>query len=192
VQVLEIAGVARALGGAFPAARLPCPVCAASVKGENVASHLAKVHPGAQPAGAPWAGKGALGVFPCTLELDDRGFALRHWLGLARRVVPVPCAIAVGALVGHRADPIMASYADEMNVGTEPVRAGRYLRLGGARSITIGCRRNTQFAAHWRADGWTRGAPTGSTDLVVGVDAMVAIEYALVSLGLLAPAPPPS
>ncbi len=41
--------LALALAGAFPHALLPCPLCAASVKGVNLASHLERPHAGAAP-----------------------------------------------------------------------------------------------------------------------------------------------
>jgi hypothetical protein len=54
--------VARQLASASPQAMLPCPVCAASLRAENLERHLAKVHPELQTqpttgaAGTSWAG----------------------------------------------------------------------------------------------------------------------------------------
>jgi len=47
---------AQGLAAAHPGARLPCPICAASLKSSNLASHLRKVHPGASVAPSPWRG----------------------------------------------------------------------------------------------------------------------------------------
>lgn len=49
------AETARSLAAAHPAAMLPCPACAVSVKAANLDAHLAKVHPGA-PALTAWRG----------------------------------------------------------------------------------------------------------------------------------------
>lgn len=47
---------ARALAVAHPAATLPCPICAVSVKAANLDVHLGRVHPGAVDARPPWRG----------------------------------------------------------------------------------------------------------------------------------------
>lgn len=181
--------IARRLAAASPTARLPCPVCAASLDAENLARHLAKVHAGATASAAVrWRGKGFLGLFPCSVGFDGDQLTLRHRLGLATRVVRLPCAIEVGALFGTRVDPITSSYADDANQPTRTVRLGRYVRLVGERSITIGCRHNTQFTSHWDRAGWRDGARRRSTDLVVDREAMVAIEYELARRGVLVPA----
>lgn len=39
--------IARSLAAANPQAMLPCPLCAAGLRGENIEKHLAKAHPGA-------------------------------------------------------------------------------------------------------------------------------------------------
>lgn len=46
---MNLADTARRIAKSHPDALLPCPLCASSVKGENLASHLAKVHAGAEP-----------------------------------------------------------------------------------------------------------------------------------------------
>jgi hypothetical protein len=185
--------IARQLAAAHPEARLPCPVCAGTVGARNLDGHLVKVHPGASAAAMapPWRGKGALGVAPCSLELvgaaGGDALVLRHWLGLARRAVTLPCALEAGALTAIRSDAIMASYADDMNVGGETVKVGRYLRLRGERSITIGCRGGARLASHWARTAWSDGKPARSCDLVVAREAMVAIELALAARGMLVP-----
>jgi hypothetical protein len=167
--------VARRLGAAHPEAPLPCPVCAASVKGANLDGHLRKVHAEMPP---PPATRG--------FTLDGDRAVLVRWLGLSRRIVALPCPVEIGARTGRRPDAVMASYADDMNVAAETVKVGRYLRLAGDRAITIGCAGNTGMTRHWR--GWRDGGPARRCDLVVGREAMVAIEYALAARGMLLPA----
>lgn len=41
---MNLVDTARRVAKAHPGALLPCPLCASSVKGENLASHVAKVH----------------------------------------------------------------------------------------------------------------------------------------------------
>jgi hypothetical protein len=166
---------------------LPCPVCAGSVKGENLEKHLAKVHPGAAPPASPWRGKGALGLFPCSLAIGD-ALVLRHTLGLAERVLSFPASVEAGSLWTSQGDATMSSYGDDINVAHTDVKAGRYIRVQCPRSrigITVGCRGGVPLAGHWT--GWTQGERRRSADLVIARDAMVAFEYALVERGLLKP-----
>lgn len=186
---MDPTALALQLAAAHPTARLPCPVCATGVNADNLERHLAKVHAGTIASTASsWRGKGFLGLFPCAVVVDGDTFALHHSLGLGRRVVRLPCAIEIGALFRTRPDPITASYADDTNQPGQTVRVGRYLKLVGERSITIGCRHNTQFATHWDRTGWQDGGRRRSCDLVIDRTAMVAIEYELARRGLLAPA----
>ncbi|MDX2092537.1 MAG: hypothetical protein SFX73_32030 [Kofleriaceae bacterium] len=176
--------IARALASAHPGARLPCPVCAASLNAENLERHLAKVHPGASSSSeTTWRGKGLLGLFPCTVAIDGGAVILRYMLGLRRRVVGLPCAIEVGAMFTTRPDAILQEHGP-----TVSERTGSYLRLVGDRAITIGCRVNTQFAEHWHGEAWTRGARRSGCDVMVGREAMVALEYELAKRGMLVPA----
>lgn len=176
--------IARELAAAHPRGKLPCPVCSTSVKAENLEKHLAKVHSNATVAiGTKWLGKGVLGIAPCSLVLDGDTLVLSHWLGLAKRVVRLPCAIEIGDTVGERPAAGMAGYQDDMNVPTETVRTGSYVRFG---EITIGCKQDTLFAEHWR--GWTRGKRRKRVDITIAREALVAIEYALAKRGVLVPA----
>lgn len=182
---------ARELATAHPQARLPCPACGTTVRADNLDRHLAKVHPGATAPGSPWRGRGLLGIAPCRIELDGDALVLHHWLGLGRRAVGLPCAIEVGTLVGTRVDPVTASYADDSNQPGQTVRVGRYLRLieqrggRGARAITIGCRQDTGFQAHW---GLRDGDRRRRWDLILPRTSLVAIEYELARRGVLVPA----
>jgi len=176
---------ARELAAAHPTAKLPCPVCAASVNAENLARHLDKVHPGARaPAATTWPGKGALGVFPVSLALAGNAFVLKHMLGLARRRVELPFSVQIGALVAMRPD-VVGAHQDEYNTPGTEVRTGRYLRLVGKRAITIGCARSTSFSAHWDNGSWRDGGKRRSCDIRVSIETMLAIEYALVQRGVL-------
>ncbi len=179
---------ARRLAADHPSAKLPCPICAASLNAENLDKHLAKVHPGAADVAPPWRGKGALGLFPCSLTIDGDSVVLRHTLGLFRRVVPLPCSVEGGSLWRSRPDAVMTSYADDMNVPHVDVRAGRYVKVQCPRSriaIAVGCRGGSALAAHWT--GWTQGGKRRGVDVVVSREAMVALEYELAGRGLLVP-----
>jgi len=180
--------IARRLVAAHPAAKLPCPICAASLKAENLDHHLAKVHPGASAPTGPWRGKGALGVFPCSLAIVGDAIVLRHTLGLFTRTVPLPTGIEAGSLWRSQPDAITAGYADDFNTSSVDVKAGRYVRLECPRSrvgITVGCRGGGALAGHW--EGWRQGARRKSVDLMIGREAMVGLEYALAGRGLLVP-----
>ena len=48
---------ARELAKAHPEGKFPCPVCANTLKAENLDKHLGKVHPGATDPASPWRGK---------------------------------------------------------------------------------------------------------------------------------------
>ncbi|MBA2542329.1 MAG: hypothetical protein H0V17_21990 [Deltaproteobacteria bacterium] len=188
-EPLDSLAIARRLAAAYPAATLPCPICAASLNAENLDKHLAKVHPGAAAPTGPWRGKGALGLFPCSVRFDGDVIVLRHTLGLFRRELPLSCSIESGSLWSSRPDAIGVQY--DINT-TVDVRAGRYLRFVDPRSrlaITIACRQSTQFTAHWARSGWTDGGKRRAKDLVVAREAMLAIEYELARRGLLVPAP---
>lgn len=181
---MDSIATARAMAASHPSAKLPCPVCAASLKAANMDSHLAKVHAGVTSYTATaWQGRGMLGLAPVSLSMSSEGVTLRHWLGLAKRVVRLPCAIEIGGTVTQRANVIM-----EHEPPTE-VRTGRYLRLvGDGGAITIGCKQQTQFASHWHRAGFTTGAKRGRADIRVPVEAMLAIEYGLAERGILVPA----
>lgn len=184
---MDTISIAGQLAERHPSARLPCPACGASVNADNLAKHLAKVHAGFVAPAPPWRGKGLFGVFPTSIELDGDAFVLRHHLGLARRRVSLPCTLEVGALVGTRPDALTASYADDYNMPGETVRVGRYLRLVGERSITIGCRQDTQFHVHWRRDQLADGGKRRRCDVMLPRPALAAIEYELARRGLLVP-----
>jgi hypothetical protein len=174
---------ARQLAAQRPDAKLPCPVCAASLNAENLDKHLAKVHADATEAtGLEWRGKGALGLFPCAVRFDGDSLVLRHTLGLFQRRVALPCAIETGARFRTRPE----AYATEYNHASVEEKAGRYLRLVGAKAITIGCRHSTLFKAHWSQQSWREGGRRQSVDLVIDRAGMVAIEYELARRGLLA------
>ena len=62
---MDSIAVARQLATSNPTAKLPCPVCAASLKAENMEGHLAKVHPRVTTyTETAWKGKGLLGIAP--------------------------------------------------------------------------------------------------------------------------------
>ena len=185
---MDAIAFARELAADHPAAKLPCPVCAASVNAENLGRHLDKVHASARAGTtSTWTGKGALGIFPVSLALVDGALVLTHMLGLARRRVTLPCALEIGALVAMRPD-VVAAQSDEFNTPGTEVRTGRYLRLVGDKTITVGCARSTSFSSHWDRATWRDGGKRRGCDIRLPVEAMLAVEYALVQRGVLRPA----
>ena len=174
--------VVRELAAAHPESKLPCPVCANTVKASNLGSHVEKVHADA-PTPPPWRGR-RWGIFPARLEHADRSIVL-HTL-LRRRTVTLPCAVHVGSLIGQQAEAGMASYGDDMNIPMTEVTVGWYLRLGNA--ITIGCKRAANLKAHWV--GWEPGPTRKLADLVVDRRVLVEIEYLLAGAGILRPGVP--
>jgi hypothetical protein len=180
--------IARSLAAAHPNAKLACPVCAVSLKAENLDRHLAKVHASATASSAPWPGKGFLGLFPCSLAIERESLILHHRLGLARRIVALPCHIEAGSRVRKQGDAIMSSYS-ELNNSYSEARDGRYLRLTNGRSITVGCKHDTMFTKHWDRADWTQGRTTRRVDIVVDRAALVGLEYALAERGMLRLAP---
>lgn len=156
------------------------------MKGENLDRHLTKVHAGAADVASPWRGKGALGLFPCSVAIADNEVVLRHTFGLFRRIVPLPSGIEAGSLWKTRPDAITASYADDGSTPSVDFKAGRYVRIECPRSkvgITVGCRGGPPLA--W--DGCREGPRRKSVDLRIAVEAMVALEYALAQRGVLTP-----
>ena len=113
--------VARELAAAHPDSKLPCPVCANTVKAPNLSSHVEKVHAGA--TAPPWRGR-RWGMFPARLSHADRSIVLSTLL--RRRAVTLPCAVHVGSLVGKQIEAGMSSYADDMNVPMTEVVVGWY------------------------------------------------------------------
>ena len=95
------AAFARRLANQHPVAKLPCPACAAEVKGENLDKHLRKVHalePGESSGPVMWAGErigtrrplrspahGSVGMFSWTRP-SSRSFSTP-----SRTVVPCWC-----------------------------------------------------------------------------------------------------
>lgn len=79
--------VARDLATRHPTARLPCPVCAAPLRADNLDKHLQKIHPSAPPSTTRWRG-------------TDRR-AIRPLL-----VFSILCALGVGVLQGALAIPL--------------------------------------------------------------------------------------
>lgn len=165
------------IAAANPQARLPCPVCATTVKAENLAGHVAKVHadvPVPDGKGKRW------GFLPARLSIEDGAVVMRTLLS-TRRVPLAGSTVEVGGLVTSRPDPTMSSYADEMNVPHDTVRTGWYLRLGDR--LTIGCRTAANVKEHW--SGWTQGPRRRSCDVVAPRRIVVEIEYALAAAGVL-------
>jgi hypothetical protein len=184
---VDVVGFARELARAHPRARLPCPVCVVTVKAENFDKHLEKVHPSVEHAAATsWRGTALFGLLPCTLTLDGTTLVLRR---LGKRRVALDAAIEIGSLTGSRLEAGTSSYADDMNVPSETVRTGSYMRLSSGRtSITLGSPHGTQFADHWMRGMWKLGPKRGSCDIRVPRETLAAVEYVLARAGTIVPA----
>lgn len=90
----DLLSSARRLAEAQPAAQLPCPLCASSVKGANLAGHLAKVHAGVTSSSGALSWRGA----------DKHGFTSAF---MAALVVSLPTA-AIAFPLHHDAALITA------------------------------------------------------------------------------------
>ncbi len=68
---MTIVDTARRIAKAHPEALLPCPLCASSVKGANLASHIAKVHADVTPPPAAIP-RATIGTVPAWRGSDAR------------------------------------------------------------------------------------------------------------------------
>jgi hypothetical protein len=175
---------AASLAAQHPSALLPCPICAASLKGENLERHLHKTHAeGTAPVGN--------GVSPATdqifhsrLRLEPGTLVLRRRFMLGRRRISLPASVEIGGLTKSVPSAGMTSYADDFNVPHDDVAAGTYLRLSAAGSaVIIGCSQNTAVRKHW--SGWKPGPRRRSTHLRLDPPSFVALQYALAESGTL-------
>lgn len=101
--------VAEARANVWPDERLPCPACAASLKGDNLARHLTEKHPGlvaADPNG------------PSRFGGVDRRIRRWYWIG------GVALLAAFGAMVVRHTGPTGVLSADQ-----QQLPAGEQLRL---------------------------------------------------------------
>jgi hypothetical protein len=157
---------------------LPCPVCTASVKEQNLPAHLTSKHSGAGPPAMPWRDRRRLSL--ARLEVDGDELRLRTRLGFSRRA-KLTAPVVVAGLTRNRALSPTASYADEragVVPGTE--RAGLSIAVGG---IVAGCARSTDLRKHWA--GFTDGKKRSRVHIALDPPAFVALQYALAEHGLL-------
>jgi len=181
---MDTISIARQLADLHPSARLPCPACGVSVNADNLAKHLAKVHADFSAVASPWRGRAFLGLLPASITFDGDALVLRR---LFQRRVSLPCKLEAGTLIGSRLEAGAASYADDYNMPAETIRIGDYLRLVGDRSITIGCRNDTQFHDHWRREQLVDGGRRRTCHIMLSRPALAAIEYELARRGVLVP-----
>lgn len=128
------------------------------------------------------------------LEWTPDGLRLRYGFGLVNRTLEAVERIEVGSLRDSRSSAILSSYSTRLpdNVGHQRVSAGWYIRLiGRGGAITVGCPKGTGFRQRWDAHGWSAASTRRVWDITLDRAAMVALEYRLVELGLLKPAPAP-
>jgi hypothetical protein len=176
---------ARRIAKSRPDALLPCPLCASSVKGANLAGHIARTHAdqSVPPAAIPsarivtvpaWRGRRGFLKLPARLALADNALVLRGIF--ARRSVDLPCEIETGTITDSRPDMIHGEY----NTPSVAFDAGTYLRFVGPREIVVACRAKASRL------GAARGPKRTTWDIVLVREAFVALQYALVEHGLLA------
>jgi hypothetical protein len=77
---------ARRIAKSHPGASLPCPLCASSVKGENLASHITKVHANATP--------------PPAAEPRTKIGTVPAWRGTDARILVTALLAMIPALIG--------------------------------------------------------------------------------------------
>ncbi|HVK28319.1 MAG TPA: hypothetical protein VM575_08255 [Nocardioides sp.] len=168
---------ARRLAAARPDAPVPCPACAAGVKGANLERHLGKVHPGVADPGAgttAWAGPERVGsrrllavavvvvavvavVWVTAGEPDDR--LILGAIGLLAVAMIVWGAVGWGAPLfpGRlRVDGRGALLRHSFGLGRR--------RLGVIDRVVLGGAREARPAG---VEGWDDGYE--STDVAVGV-----------------------
>ncbi len=162
------------LAAAHAEAMLPCPVCAAGVKGSNLGRHLESKHPGANPPQPPFRDRRRVSV--AILNLDQDALHLRTRYGLRRRTATLTDRIETGGLTRH--DP--RAYQVNSPPASSTEKAGVYLRVG---AITMGCATSTGLRKHWTGAG--QGKKRGRWHITVDPAAFVAIQYALAECGAL-------
>jgi hypothetical protein len=150
------------------------------VRGENLARHLERTHPGGGGE-APW---------PSRLRVEPGRITVRGRLGLTRRRVTLPAAAEIGGMSKGRPSAGMTSYADEFNVPHDRVPDGVYLRLTNGGSVTIACRTGTGVRRHWT--GWTPGRRRQHAQIRLDAPAFVRLQYALAEQGVLTPRDAPA
>ncbi|MFN0250986.1 MAG: hypothetical protein ACKV2T_29195 [Kofleriaceae bacterium] len=103
---MNLVDTARRIAKSHPDAILPCPLCASSVKGDNLASHLTKVHPdtpiprAAIPSDTivtvpAWRGSDARAVVTLLIGLVPFGAAAVATIALAQpRVLQIASLVA--------------------------------------------------------------------------------------------------
>lgn len=184
---MTLLDTARRIAASHPDAMLPCPLCASSVKGENLRSHLAKTHPDAAvpPAAIPsamivtvpaWRGKRGFLRLPARLALAENALVLRGLL--AKKSADLPCEIEAGTITDSRPDALHGSI--EYNTPSVDFDAGTYLRFVGPTEIVVACRAKASRL------GAPRGPKRKRWDIELPREAFVALQYALVERGLLA------
>ena len=122
------------------------------------------------------------GAIPAFIELSDDTLRMRLPLGITARTITLPCVIEGGSIlvvVPH------AGVAADIDAGASDVRAGAYLRLVGAHTITIGGRDASGLGRRWAQAGWTKAPARKRWDVTLDADALVAVEYWLARRELL-------
>jgi hypothetical protein len=124
------------------------------------------------------------GAFKATLELEGETLHLRWLLGLASKQVRLPAKLETGTLTRQQLSNVTQ---DNVNVDSEEVKVGTYLRLRGGDTITIGAEGVAGLGKYWAQKGWSKAKKTRRTDIDIDGAALVALEYQLAARGQLTP-----
>lgn len=145
---MSLADTSRRIAKAHPGALLPCPFCASSVKGENLASHITKVHANAPvpPAAIPsakidtvhaWRGADARAVVALLVAMIPAGGA-----SVATMVLELPRATQIVALIAFALVLLLAIAAWFRKVPARLALADNAIVLRGLvakRSVDLPC-----------------------------------------------------
>jgi hypothetical protein len=162
--------VVHRLAAAHPQALLPCPTCAAAVKGRNLPDHLGKQHPGASLPGPVLRGR-RWGL-PRSVVLGSSE------IRCGRRAVTLPAPL----LGGRFEKTATHGNIDQGTQWTEITREGAYLQVG---PLVITCRKVPGVAKLWAGVG--QGRTRRRSHVRLAVPEFMALVYALAERGDLIP-----
>lgn len=122
-------------------------------------------------------------LFPGLLTVDERGAALRHSFGLARRRLDSIDEVVIGTAMERRPSGNIGH--DDIHTSID-ARVGIYVQLrDGRRQITVHCRTAGGVRSTW--SGWKQGKKRKRLDITLDPKEFVALQLALWERGSLTP-----
>lgn len=110
--------VARDLASRHPTAKLPCPLCGATLRADNLDKHLAKTHPTPSAPPSPWRGRDRAAIRPlvvlallCAAALVGAQLTLALPFGPPQLALLVPLWLALGLIALAYFDRLTARLA---------------------------------------------------------------------------------